>query len=339
MKKRTLLAILIFAVLSVFTGCELKQVDINKGGAGDLTNAPTAGWPENRLLTINGIESDYREALLYLLAAKEEAELLYGEGIWEKVLDESGSTYGDLRKQQILDEFIDMKIVCAHAVDYSISLFEDETRDITDFTEAFVEKVGKDKLVAYNITSELIKTLYTNNSMANKVNEIVTLSVDVNVPDEEARQVTVQYFFKSKYKISAAGRKMLLDGNTLKQLKETMQELRNTGASKDNFKSFAETNTEAAGSVELVIGPGMLPSEFETVIFSLNDGEVSPVLEDDEGYYVYKCVKAVDEAAMQKQKELLIAERREKAFSETFESWKKNAVIIVNYEKWNTVNP
>lgn len=340
MNRKTVLIILISAVLFALTGCELRRVDINSGGnPTDLTGAAVKDWPENRLLTVNGIESDYREVLLYMLSAKEEAELLYGKGIWEKVLDENGNTYGELKKRQILEDFIDMKIVCAHASDYDIKLFEEENRDIADLTGEFIERVGKEKLVAYNISEELVKTLYTNNFLAGKVNEMVTLSVDVNIADEEARQITIQYFFKSKYKISAAGRKMLLDGNALKALKETMQELRNTAASKDNFKSLAEANTDAEGPVEMVIGTGVLEPSIETIVFSLKDGEISPVLETEEGYYVYKCVSAYDEDASQKRKEALIAERRENAFAELFDSWKKSSSVIIDNEKWNRVNP
>ncbi len=338
--KKILLTITLIAMFGLLMGCEIKKIDVNgPNGQTNITDAATKDWPENRLLTIDGIESDYREALVYLLAAKEEAELLYGAGIWEKVLDENGTTYGELKKQQVLDEFLDTKIVCAHAAEYNIALFEEENRNVTDYTEEFIEKVGREKLIEYNITSELIKTLYTNNIIATKINEVVTLSVNVEVSDEELRQATIQQIFKSKYKTSAAGRKIPLDGNSLKALKETVQELRNTGAKKEDFKAFAEQNTDDKSNIEMKIVPGTLEQSFENVIFSLNVGEVSPVLENDEGYYIFKVTATNDAETVQKMKEDLIAQRREGAFKDLFESWKKNAVIIINYDRWNSVNP
>ena len=71
-------------VLLLCVGCGVEKVEFEQPPENSElspTAAPTKDWPEHTLLTINGKEVDYREALLLLRAAKEEAEILYGKGI------------------------------------------------------------------------------------------------------------------------------------------------------------------------------------------------------------------------------------------------------------------
>ena len=96
-------------VLLLCTGCGVEKVEFEQPQENSElspTAAPAKDWAENTLFTINGKEVDYREAFLLLLAAKEEAEILYGKGIWDYTLDEEGTTYAMLRKEQVLEELI-----------------------------------------------------------------------------------------------------------------------------------------------------------------------------------------------------------------------------------------
>lgn len=336
MKQGIIKTIAFLLCLSFLTGCTVAGVDITKPTQG----APdeTKNWPEGLLMTVNGQESDYREALLYLLAAKEEAELLYGEGVWQQVLDENGTTYGELRKQQVLDEYIDLKIVVSHASEYNLTIDEDENNDIAQYVAEFTANVGKDKLLAYNLSSEIIKKTYYNNMLATKVFEAITLSVDTNVSDSEARQSTYQYIFKSKYKTGDAGEKLALSEEELENLRSKMKSIYETGKSKSNFLSYAQLNTEAA-SAQMTVGAGDLPDSISQLVLSLADNEFSPVLETDEGFYIFKCIAAFDEDATMAKKEEILSERQQAEFDSTFAGWKESAVIVINNSKWESINP
>ena len=82
MKKITLILLICILILST-AGCTVTDVSYAPPDT-EVSPSPevTASWPENVIMTVNGIEVEYREVLLYLLSAKEEAELLYGDGIW-----------------------------------------------------------------------------------------------------------------------------------------------------------------------------------------------------------------------------------------------------------------
>ena len=325
-----------------FWGCGVQEISFEQkqeSAEPSPTVSPTAGWSENTLFTIDGKEVDYREALLLLLAAKEEAEILYGKGIWDYTLDEEGTTYATLRKEQVLEELINMHIACLHASELEVDIYEEENRDIADYTSEFVENVGKENLLKYNLTEALIKQIYRNNTLALKVYESITLSVDTDISDDEARQMKIQYIFKDKYTEDENGERVLLSEEELTALRTKVQELRDTGMSKENFASYAELNTDAKDGVTKTIGAGDFPAEIERIVLGLRDGEFSPVLETEEGFYVVKCVLAFDEDATAARKEEMIVERQDAMFATTFERWKEQAEIVINEEKWAVLQP
>lgn len=329
-------------VLLLCAGCGVEKVEFEQPQENtelSPTAAPTKDWAENTLFTINGKEVDYREALLLLLAAKEEAEILYGKGIWDYTLDEEGTTYAMLRKEQVLEELINIHVACLHASELGVDIYEEENRDISDYTSEFIENVGTENLLKYNLTEALIKQIYRNNTLALKVYESITLSVDTDIADDAARQMKVQYIFKDKYTEGENGERVLLSEEELTALRTKVQELRDTGMSKENFASYAELNTDAKDGVTKTIGAGDFPAEVERIVMSLKDGEFSPVLETETGFYVVKCVLAFDEDATAARKEEMIVERQDAMFATTFNRWKEQAEITVNEEKWATLQP
>ena len=194
-------------------------------------------------------------------------------------------------------------------------------------------------MLKYNLTEALIKQIYRNNTLALKVYESITLSVDTDISDDEARQMKIQYIFKDKYTEDENGERVLLSEEELTALRTKVQELRDTGMSKENFASYAELNTDAKDGVTKTIGAGDFPAEIERIVLGLRDGEFSPVLETEEGFYVVKCVLAFDEDATAARKEEMIVERQDAMFATTFERWKEQAEIVINEEKWAVLQP
>ena len=329
--KRWIALAAVMALAFALQGCGLKDINLFK-----KTEAPVE-YSENRLLSVNGIESDYREALLYLLSAKESAEKLYGAGIWDLVLDENGTTYGSLRKKQVLEEYTELKIICAYAKDMGVELYEEENRDIASYTADFIERAGRDKLLKYNISESVVKTLYTNNTLANKVYEAVTLSVDTNVPDSEARLGKYQYIFKTKYKKTESGTEIPLTGEEVESLREDMRVLRETATKRSDFLSFAKLNTDDT-KAEINAGRDDF-GEASGTVMALADGELSPVLETGDGFYIVKCVKAVDEEATAANREKIVLARQAERFAELLKTWKANAIVDTDYKKWESLNP
>lgn len=339
MKKLLLLVVLLVLTCSA---CSVDKITFDQGK--DVTVAPTIepdpsdDWEEGTLLMMAGEPVNYREALLLLLSAKEEAELLYGEGIWDYVLDDEGVTYGDRMREQVLEEFINLKTVCSYADDLNVELSEEEMRNAEDYTAEYIENIGKTNLVTYNLSEGIIKQLYMDNITALKVYESITLSVDTDIPDEEARQIIIQYIMRSKYEVNEEGETVVLTGNKLQMVRDKTEELLAESLRKENFYYFAEMNTEGSDGVEMTVGLGELPKEVEDVAFYLQENEFAGVIETDEWYYIVKCISTFDEDATNARKEEIIEERQKTLFDETFTSWKENTEVLINKNLWGSIS-
>lgn len=328
-------AALLIAVM--LTGCSVTGVtfeDVTPAATATPTPLPYADWGDTVIAKIGETELDSREVMLYLLAAKEEAEILYGPDIWNYVLDTEGTTYADKQKEAVLEELISLKIISSKVDELNIDVNTDDDRFAVDCTADFINRVGRVNLNLYNITDDIIKQMYVDNLTATKVYENITLWVDTNVSDEEARQVSVQYIYLKNYTISEDGSHTEYSETNKQDTYEKALTLLETGKTKSNFADYAKLNTESATGVEMTVGRGELSEELEDVVFALDSKRFSDVITAEDGYYIFYCVNRCDEDATALRKEEIIVERQQKLFNETYEKWKSETEIIINEPLW-----
>ena len=246
-------------------------------------------------------------------------------------------------KDKVINELFDFfKLDClenlnlsASGTDELIQKFESSPSYNTELLASIIESIRSSQKAAVKREKQLSK------EVASTIKE--SLLEDVSIKDM-AKKMNISYYymchiFKNKYVEEADGKRTELDEEALAALRAKMQELRDTGMSKDNFESFAELNTDAKDGVTKNIGAGDFPVEIERIVLGLKDGEFSPVLETEEGFYVVKCVLAFDEDATAARKEEMIVERQDAMFATTFQRWKEQAEIIINEEKWAVLQP
>ena len=83
---------------------------------------------------------------------------------------------------------------------------------------------------------------------------------------------------------------------------------------------------------------GQKDPDVETAVFALATGEVSPVLDTDEGYVIYKCTDSYDEAASNANKTKLLAEHRDQVFNEYLDSYLKEHQALFNDQAWEKLS-
>jgi len=201
------------------------------------------------------------------------------------------TTFEDDRKaltlvslSRLLDSFIEEKILLQVARNQNISLTEDEKKEYlaklsnelrSDGSKVSVEemdtKILFDKLLIEKYTYQLVK--------------------DVEVKKEEIKE----YYDLHKREFLRPERievsQILLE--TEDKAIEVFERVKN--ASGENFRKIAQTESlglEAAKGGKMgVFEMGQLPFEMEKVIFSLKEGELSPVVESSYGYHIFRMDK------------------------------------------------
>jgi len=332
MKKRSIIGGLVLCLLlATATGC-----NTNPGGDGNPTGpVDRTEYMDDAVVTIDGAEVGYREAMLYLQAAKREYESAYGGEIWQYILNEDGTTLGEWVKNQTLEQIIYVKIVCAQAKRLGIELDSEEKNRVAERTEEYMGKAEYGTLALYGIARKDVERVYTDTALAQKVYDSVTLNVDTDISNEEAAQKHLQSLMLKNYHEDELGNRVSLTVQELIATLDRFDSLFIEAQETKDFYSLAYANTEDKEYLDVMVGEGDLPEEFRKA-YDLNEGEAMQIRTDN-GYYIFYCVSEYDEDATIAKKEELIALRQEEEFKKLYDEWRGGAKIDMNEVIWKAI--
>jgi len=295
-------------------------------------------WQEGSMLRIGDTQVDYREGLVYLNAVQEDYEQYYGSDIWKYAVDSQGRTMGEVIKEQTLEQIIYIKVVCGKANELGIVLSEEELQTVDRQTEEYMEKIRDSELMLLGVNADIVRRIYSDNMLARKTFETATLNVDTDIPDAEAAQHRFYTIAIRNFKIDASGNRVSYSENELTELKARVESLHAQALETADFYKLAAANTEDSSMLEVVGGISDFPEEYEETVLALHTGELSPVIETTDYYYIFYCVTDFDVDATHDKKEAMIAERQEEEFQARYRDWRSGIRIEVNEEVWNALD-
>ena len=291
---------------------------------------------ENIIIRVGNVDVSYSEAMVYLKSIQTIYENEFGYDIWAYSLTGDGTTLGDMLKNEVLSQITQLKIICSEANKEGIVLSEDEMSEVRQSAANYIAGLSASDRTQYGITEELAVQVFADNALAKKVYETVTIDVDTEVEDEEAKKIKIYMLLLKNYGTDSKGNRTPLTSEDQEAVLQKMKELRVQGSEAEDFYSFAERNTEA-DTIEFVVGKTELEEPLDTVAFSLKTGELSKILETEDGYVILYCADDFDEDATLHKKEEIIEERRSKLFSDLYTEWSADYEIKVNVDEWAAV--
>ena len=290
------------------------------------------------LLRIGNLEVSYGEVVLYMQSTKEEVETLYGKEVWDYVLNDEGTTYAQMLKEKLLKQITYTKLVCSQADRLGIALTEDERMNVDEYTDNYLANFSRTELEYYGITRDLVWGIYADNLLATKIYESLTLNINTDVSDEEARHPVLWYVFVAKYALAEDGSHVPLDEEGLLNVRERAERLAGEAKETADFYGFARENTDDTDEIEIVIGRGEMYEELEKIAFGLQQGETSGLIETEDGYFILHCANYMDEDATDQAKTAIITKRQENAFSDSYSAWEKETSVWVDTVLWNEID-
>ncbi len=330
-KKRLLGGVLVGILLISLAGCDkLPGGKETPTGPVDRTE-----YMDEAVVTVDGTEVGYREAMLYLQAAKKEYENAYGEEIWRYILTEDGETLGEWVKNSTLEQMVYVKIVCAQAKRLGIELDSEEKNRVAERTEEYMGRAEYGTLALYGIARKDVERVYTDTALAQKIYDSVTLNVDTDISDAEAAQKHIQSLMLKNYHEDELGNKASLTVQELIATLDRFDSLYGEAQTTKDFYSLAYANTDDKQYLDMMVGEGDLPEEFAAA-YELGAGEAMQ-LRTDGGYYIFYCVSEYDEDATIAKKEELIALRQEEEFKKLYEQWRSEATIETDETVWEVI--
>lgn len=298
---------------------------------------PTSeGFTNDVLMRIGGEDVSYAEANIYLLSMREEVEALYGSEIWDIRFTSDGRTYSELMKDRLLEKLTYIKLVCHMAGEFDVKLEADDILNVNEYTQKYLSGITEETAKKYGITEELVRSIYTDNVLAEKIYRTITLNADTTYSETEVLRAKFYYIFLQSYYEDADGNRTPYTSDDMRTLWTKAEGFRKEAVAAKDFYTYAKTVT-TANTLEMVVGRADLPSKSRSAAFALKKGEISEVVEEEDGLYIFFCAEEKDELATQAAEEEKIAELSKAYFDSLYERWVNNIKIEINEALWEAM--
>ena len=296
------------AVLAIgSSGCRVgdDEVTISRGMADDevfLIDGKVCTLPVMKLLLLNNMN-------------------LHGESYGIDLLQNE-----DLKVQKKFEQYIKKISMDEMAQVYSmVALANEQSVTLTDEEKELAQWAGEDcfkslseKEVSYlDITQEEIQDLYEKYALADKLYQSIVMDVNEEVSDDEARIMEVRQIFTSSEE----------------QAQKALAELE-----ADTEFSTVAANYNEADEIALTLQRGVLPEAAEAVVFSMEDGEISDLVETDAGYYIFYCDNKYDEEQTQIHKQDIVEKRKQAAFHTVYDPFVETVNSKLNEGVWSDIS-
>ena len=293
----------------------------------------TTGLSGNQLFKIGSTTCTTPEIMIYLTTFYNQYVDTYGEEMWH--YDFGGVSLEQHVKDVVLSKMAQIKIMNLMAEERDISLNEEEKAAVELAAETYYEMLEEDLKQQEKITKEIAEEVFAEYTLANKVYEAITESADMEISDDEARTVTAQVIYFKNWKIKNNEKITVSEAEVLSILKEAKEVLGKIGEG-ESFESLAIQYSDDKQVVKS-FSRGSVEESFEELLFSMDEGDLTDVIEREDGYYIVKCISTMDYEATQKNKIVLAERRMQEAFGEAYTEIASNTHSRFRDKKWDTI--
>lgn len=323
MKKIVALMLVILLGITFLVGCD-KKIYI------------TTGLKDNEIFKISGEKCGLGEILLVLMTEKSRYEEELGDDIWQSAAQTAQMTLEDEIKQKVKNQLIELKLIEGFADNQQITIAEEVRNSIKQAATEYMLTLTEEQKKLIGITVEDVENLYTSFYKSEKVYDKLTANIDIEISDEEARVIEVNYIFIATCKLDENNNKIPYTQDELVNVNTKVEEVKELLDKGNDFLNLA-TQYSDSKNVTRSFARGEMVEAFEKAAFELEVGETSQVVTTNDGYYFIYCVSDYlkDETELKKvEKEDNI---RKAAYYETYNPYKAQQTLEYNDKVWNTI--
>ena len=262
-----------------------------------------------------------------------------GDNMWATEAEE-GKTYEESVKDSVMETLERMLVLEEHMDDYKVSLTEDDKELIKKTAKEFDEDnslENKEKIMSDTESVERVLTLM---AIDQKMTNAIEADADTNVSDKEAAQKSMDYVKFSYVKEDVE------DEESSEMSEEEKAEVKKKAdefakAAKEDSVKFKELAEDAAAEVQTATfdKESQTPSEeLVKAADKLEKGEVTDVIETEDGCYVACVTSLMDKDATEAKKAEIVNERKSELFDKVVDKWMDDAKIKVYKKVWEKVD-
>lgn len=318
------------------------------------------------VVTINNEKVYYKEADLYLNKMKMYFESI-GEGkdIWLTEIDGKPAT--DYAKEKTLENIISSKIALDKANDYNLELKEEDNKKIEqqikefmkndqiknlDFSEDIIRKIFKENNIASMVYKYFVQEFQVDEDIVSKKLEEDQEYIKVNsvVPNEFLKRYSVKYIFVNTKQKNENGE--IVDiaeeekQNVIIKVEDALGEIKKGKNFDELIVQYSEAKEKQA--ISIYSHSSELPKKVIEEIVKMQEGDISSVIEAENGYYIINLIKIINateeeinsfkndrENFNKNRKQQYEEQQRQEYYKKKIEEWKTEYNININQSLWN----
>ncbi len=323
------LALMFGILLASLAGCGRQKED-----EGSRQVVLTTGFGKNEVFRIDSASCSLAEVMVYLTTTQNQYEGVYGDGIWQKDLD--GVTLEENVKEIVLARLAQIKSMCLLAEEAGITLSEEEEGKVEAAAQAYFTSLNQAEIDGMGVTEEVIRKMYAEYAVANKVYQYMIRDVNPEISDDEARTITVEHILLKTYTLDENGNRLECSKETRAAQRQKMQEILQKARDGEDFEALiTDYSEDETGTYSF--GKGEMDPAFEEAAFNLGNGEISDVVDTAYGYHIIKCISTFNREETDANKIKIMEQRREEAFGQAYDAFVEKLPKALNEKLWDNV--
>ncbi len=325
--KKRILFFLCCLLSMTMPGCGKKE--------GDVKLVLTTGFKKDEIFRIETMSCTLPEVMVYLTNTQDQYESVYGEEIWKTHLD--GVTLEESIKETVLAQLAQIKTMNLLAQQHGVSLEDEEREKAREAAGIYFGSLNETEREAMQVNEEIIEQLYGELALANKVYEFIIKDINPEISDDEARSITIQDILIKTYSQDGAGKRIAYEETAREDAYERAREILLLARDEENdFESLVLQYSEGEKGT-YSFGKGEVEEDFENAAFNLETGEISGVVETEDGFHIIKCISTFNREETDANKVKIVEKRREEVFGQEYDAFVDSLTRTLNEELWNRV--
>lgn len=261
-----------------------------------------------------------------------------GEEMWTQKAD-GDKTYEESVKDSTMEALQNMYLISQHAADYDVALTDDEKDSIEQTAKQFEKDNTDDARKAVSGYRKNIEKYLELITIQQKMDSKMKEGVDENVSDEEAAQKAMKYVFFSFSKTDDSGNTTELSDDEKEQYKTDAQSLADRVKGGEDISEVAKELGQTAADLTFDSESTSPDKDLIAAADALeNEGDVTDVIETDNGIYVAQLTSLLDRDATDQKKASIVEERKQDQYDSLLKEWKDDTDISVNKKVWKKVD-
>ncbi|MCR5303510.1 MAG: peptidyl-prolyl cis-trans isomerase [Lachnospiraceae bacterium] len=283
----------------------------------------TMGFSKDEVFRIENISCSLPEVMVYLTNIQNSYEETFGSEIWDVVSDD-GETLEESIKDNALSRIARVKTMVLMSESLGLSLSGEQMAAAEEAAKKYYDSLTDYEIYLMGVDEDTIRSMCVDYATAQSLYRYLINDINPEISDDEARTVKIDSVFMDSG-----------DPESYKIMSSILSAINNDVA-------FDTAALESGRAVQQVISLNKTDTNVDPKLlnkaFNMSEGEVSGIIETEDGYFIIKCLSTLDREETDENKEKIVRNKRQEAFGREYDAFSEKLTRRLNERLWDNTD-